>query len=74
MIKLLQQETSGLVSKLDSLTRMADKLNAMGPGDAFVDTDLRLLAQECIDWDARDLAAMREQEQAEADATDPGDA
>lgn len=57
-----------------SIPRMAAKLDAMGPGDAFVDTDLRLLAQECIEIDARDEAAMRAQEQAEADATDAGGA
>ena len=57
-----------------SIPRMADKLNAMGPGDAFVDTDLRLLAQECIDLDERHEAAIREEEQAESDAIDSGDA
>ncbi len=57
-----------------SIPRVADKLNAMGPGDAFVDTDLHLLAQECIDLDERHEAAIRAQEQAEFDATDPGDA
>lgn len=36
--------------------RMAAKLEAMGPGDAFVDTDLRLLAQECMEMDALDAA------------------
>ena len=57
-----------------SIARMADKLNAMGPGDAFVDTDLRLLAQECMDEDERHDAAIRAEEQAESDATDSGDA
>jgi predicted ATPase len=57
-----------------SIPRIADKLNAMGPGDAFVDTDLRSLAQECIDADERDEAAIREEAQAESDATDLGDA
>jgi len=52
-----------------SIPRMAAKLNAMGPGDAFVDTDLRLFAQECVEMDERDEAAMRAQEQADADAT-----
>ena len=45
-----------------AIPRIAAKLEAMGPGDAFVDTDLRLLAQECIEMDAR----ARAQEQAEA--------
>lgn len=57
-----------------SIPRMAAKLDAMGPGDAFVDTDLRLLAQECIEMDERREAAARAEEQAEADATDTGDA
>jgi len=57
-----------------SLPRMVAKLEAMGPGDVFVDTDLRLLAQECIELDERHEAAVRAQEQAEADATDAGDA
>ena len=55
-----------------SIPRMATKLDAMGPGDAFVDTDLRLLAQECIDKDEQREAAARVEEQAEADATGTG--
>jgi hypothetical protein len=35
---------------------------------------LRSLAQECIDADERDEAAIREEAQAESDATDLGDA
>lgn len=57
-----------------SVPRMAVKLDAMGPGDVFVDTDLRLLAQECIEMDERHEAAVRAEEQAEAEATDAGDA
>ena len=57
-----------------SIPRMAAKLEAMGPGDAFVDTDLRLLAQECMESDEKHDAAMRAEEQAEADATEAGDA
>ncbi len=54
------------------IPRMADKLRAMGPGDAFVDTDLNVLAQECI---AEELAAERQSEQeaaaeARAEASD----
>ena len=56
-----------------SIPRMAAKLEAMGPGDAFVDTDLRLLSRECIEMDERHEAAVRGEEQAEADATDTGD-
>ena len=57
-----------------SLPRMVAKLEAMGPGDVFVDTDLRLLAQECIEMDERHEAAVRAQEQAETDASDTGGA
>lgn len=57
-----------------SIARIADKLNAMGPGDAFVDTDLRLLAQECIDLDESRDEAIRKEEQAESDASDLGNA
>ncbi len=57
-----------------SIPRMAAKLEAMGPGDAFVDTDLRLLARECIDLDERHEAAMRAEDQAEADASRAGGA
>jgi predicted ATPase len=57
-----------------SVARMAAKLDSMGPGDAFVDTNLRLLAQECIEMDERHEAAVRADEQAEADATGTGGA
>lgn len=36
--------------------RVADKLEVMGPGEAFVDTDLNLLAQDCMMMDAEDAA------------------
>ena len=51
-----------------AIPRIAAKLEAMGPGDAFVDTDLRVLAQECIAMDKQADARMRAQEQAEAEA------
>lgn len=44
---------------------MAAKLEAMGPGDAFVDTELRLLVQECMDMDAEDEAEAFAEPQAE---------
>lgn len=74
-VQFLYKTPQGETRRRDffSIPRMADKLSAMGPGDAFVDTDLRLLAQECIDLDERHEAAIREEEQAESDATDPGD-
>ena len=56
------------VRKLFKIPRMAAKLEAMGPGDAFVDTDLKLLTAECIADDARDEAATPAEENAEADA------
>jgi len=39
-----------------SIPRMASKLEAMGPGDAFVDTDLHSLAQECAALDTNPSA------------------
>lgn len=33
------------------IPRIGEKLNVMGPGDAFVDTDLKSLTQECIALD-----------------------
>jgi len=34
------------------IPRISDKLHSMGPGDAFVDTDLRQLTDECLALDA----------------------
>jgi predicted ATPase len=36
---------------LFSIPRMADKLNIMGPGEAFVDTSLTQLSRECAQFD-----------------------
>jgi predicted ATPase len=36
------------------IPRIGDKLRSMGPGDAFVDTDLRKLTRECIELDQQD--------------------
>jgi len=33
------------------IPRINDKLRTMGPGDAFVDTDLRQLTEECLELD-----------------------
>lgn len=49
-----------------SMPRMAAKLDAMGPGDAFVDTDLRLLAQECIELDEHQAPDARAGRRADA--------
>ena len=35
------------------IPRIGEKLSVMGPGDAFVDTDLKLLTQECIELDGQ---------------------
>ena len=42
-----------------SVPRIAEKLNTMGPGDAFVDTNLLQLSDECV---ALDLAAASTEE------------
>ncbi len=36
------------------IPRINDKLRTMGPGDAFVDTDLKQLTQECLQLDIKD--------------------
>ncbi len=36
------------------IPRINDKLRTMGPGDAFVDTDLRQLTEECLELDRLD--------------------
>ena len=72
LYKTPQGETK--IRRFFSIPRMSAKLDAMGPGDAFVDTDLRLLAQECIDLDDEAEAAIRAEEQAEADASRAGGA
>ncbi len=56
------------------IPRMSAKLDAMGPGDAFVDTDLRLLANECIEIDAQHEAKTRAEAQAESSSRDAGEA
>lgn len=56
------------IRRFFSIPRLSTKLDAMGPGDAFVDTDLKLLTAECIADDERHEAAMRAQENAEAAA------
>jgi len=56
------------------IPRMSTKLDAMGPGDAFVDTNLRLLADECMEIDAQHEAKARAEAQAEDNAMDAGEA
>ena len=54
------------VRKFFDIPRIAKKLEAMGPGDAFVDTDLKLLTTECIAEDERLADAVLAEENAEA--------
>ena len=53
--KTPQGETK--VRRFFDIPRINEKLRCMGPGDAFVDTDLRALTDECIALDAADLLA-----------------
>ena len=55
------------------IPRIADKLRAMGPGDAFVDTDLKLLTQECIELDRQQEASRQAEELAESRAVMQGE-
>jgi len=57
LYKTAQGETR--IRRFFSIPRLSAKLDAMGPGDAFVDTDLKLLTAECIEDDERHEAAMR---------------
>ena len=70
LYKTPQGETK--IRRFFSIPRISAKLEAMGPGDAFVDTDLRLLAQECIEQDEIAEAIIRAEQQAEADASQAG--
>ncbi|WP_338415205.1 AAA family ATPase [uncultured Sphaerotilus sp.] len=51
--KTPQGETK--VRRFFDIPRINEKLRCMGPGDAFVDTDLRALTEECIALDAAKL-------------------
>lgn len=53
--KTPQGETK--VRRFFDIPRINEKLRCMGPGDAFVDTDLRALTEECIALDVADLLA-----------------
>ena len=41
------------------IPRISDKLRSMGPGDAFVDTDLRQLTDECLALDAQQASSPK---------------
>lgn len=45
------------IRRFFDVPRMATKLQGMGPGDAFVDTDLKLLTQECMVLDRQEEEA-----------------
>lgn len=45
------------IRRFFDVPRMATKLQGMGPGDAFVDTDLKLLTQECMALDRQEEEA-----------------
>jgi len=44
-------EGESRIRRFFDIPRVGEKLQVMGPGDAFVDTDLKLLTQECIELD-----------------------
>jgi hypothetical protein len=52
-VKFLYKSNNGetRIRPFFSVPRINDKLSSMGPGDAFVDTDLRQLALECMTLD-----------------------
>lgn len=64
-VQLLYKTPGGetRIRRFFDIPRMAAKLEAMGPGDAFVDTDLNVLTQECIAMDQAEAAALSEEKQ-----------
>lgn len=67
-VQLLYKTPAGetRIRSFFGIPRIAAKLEAMGPGDAFVDTDLRLLTQECIEADRQHEASIQAEAVAEA--------
>lgn len=62
-VQLLYKTPEGetRIRRFFDIPRIAEKLHSMGPGDAFVDTDLKLLTQECMAMDqAVDVALIVE--------------
>lgn len=51
------------VRRFFDIERINRKLDVMGPGEAFVDTDLRALTQECIQLDAQQQQQQEKQQQ-----------
>jgi len=54
------------------IPRLSAKLDAMGPGDAFVDTDLRSLAKECMAIDTQHEENAKAEAPAKVSSTDTG--
>jgi hypothetical protein len=54
------------VRRFFELPGIGDKLNYMGPGEAFVDTNLAALTDECVALDAAEDAAKDAEEAAKA--------
>ena len=69
-VQLLYKTPAGetRIRSFFGIPRIAAKLEAMGPGDAFVDTDLRMLTQECIELDQRHEESIQAEAVAEAQA------
>ena len=67
-VQLLYKTPEGETRRREffKIPRIADKLRVMGPGDAFVDTDLKLLTQECIELDRQQEASRQAEELAES--------
>lgn len=50
------------IRRFFDIERINRKLDVMGPGEAFVDTDLRALTQECIQLDAQQQQEKQQQQ------------
>jgi predicted ATPase len=63
-VKFLYKSTHGetRIRPFFSVHRISEKLSSMGPGDAFVDTDLRQLARECMTLDLIEAEAEKQGE------------
>jgi len=49
------------IRRFFEIQRIGEKLNYMGPGDAFVDTDLEALTEECIEFDRSEISPSLEE-------------
>jgi predicted ATPase len=58
-VQFIYKTPQGLskIRRFFEITRVGEKLRYMGPGDAFVDTDLKALTEECIELDIRSPVA-----------------